>query len=83
MKRLTRILVAVFLILSVSSSSLTFDKISIENYSKSESLAFNTTEKSTTRNIKNIAVFIEFSDSDTNVVNHLDDEQSVNNANLI
>jgi len=83
MKRLTRILVAVFLILSVSSSSLTFDKISIENYSKSESLAFNTTQKSTTRNIKNIAVFIEFSDSDTNVVNHLDDEQSVNNANLI
>lgn len=83
MKRLTRILVAVFLILSVSSSSLTFDKISIENYSKSESLAFNTTQKSTTRNIKNIAVFIEFSDSDTNVVNHLDDEHSVNNANLI
>jgi len=28
-------------------------------------------------------VFIEFSDSDNNVINHLDDVQSVNNANLI
>lgn len=39
--------------------------------------------RSQSKKIKNLAVFIEFSDSDKNVVNHLDDEECVKNAEKI
>lgn len=83
MKRLSKILVAIFLLLSISSSNVTLSKIStIENTSTTKILASSTT-KAAVRNIKNIVVFIEFSDSDKNVIHHLDDEESVKNANII
>lgn len=37
----------------------------------------------TSKKVKNLAVFIEFSDSDKNVTNHLDDEECVQNAEKI
>ena len=39
--------------------------------------------KATKKSIKNLAVFVKFSDSNTNVMNHLDDEQCVENAEKI
>lgn len=42
-------------------------------------LAMNS-ENGSTKYLKNIAVFIRFSDSDTNVVHHLDDNESISNA---
>lgn len=71
------------MLLSISSSNVTLSKIStIENTSTTKILASSTT-KAAVRNIKNIVVFIEFSDSDKNVIHHLDDEESVKNANII
>jgi len=81
MKKLTKIFIVILLVLSFSSGSLFNEKV--ENYSKSEILALYKEEKATTRNIKNIVVFIKFNDSDTKVINHLDDEASVQNAYTI
>ncbi len=82
-RRPLKTLIAVLLFLIVSSH---FTMNAIENIEKSTNnpiLALNANEKSSVRNMKNIAVFIEFSDSDINVTHHLDDEKSVENARLI
>ena len=58
-----------------------------ENFSKesfwTDSLAMASQSKSGVTNLKNIVIFIEFSDSDTLMSNHLDDPQSVMNAEKI
>lgn len=55
--------------------------VDYSNYSNS--LAINDRISTQGKNIKNLAVFIKFSDSNLNVEHHLDDEESVKNANKI
>ena len=71
-----KILAFVFLFLLVCSSS-SF-QVSKATPKKDQELALAKTI--TPRKIKQLAVFIKFSDSDTNVLNHIDDTESVENA---
>lgn len=82
MKKLTKLLVSLFICtLLILSNTLVYDIKTIETNANENLLALN--KSSSTKNIKNIAVFIEFADSETTGTIHLDDKQSVNNANII
>lgn len=75
MKKYIKSILIVFLILisfSKTSNTIDIDVINKELFSSNA-----------LRNIRNIAVFIEFSDSDQYVDRHLDDEESVANANIV
>lgn len=96
MKKFTKLLFTFLICFSLSSSGnlieidKTFDTQSaynrIANYNElygieeklSPQVDLNT--KSDTLNLKYLAIFIEFQDSDTEVTNHLDDPQSISNA---
>ena len=79
MKKRTKIISLISLILFVFSFSFRFVKEKvIETEIQQNSLAL--FEKNTAKSIKQLAVFIKFSDSDANVVHHLDDKESVSNA---
>jgi len=82
MKKLTKLLVSLFICtLLILSSTVVYEVKTIETNDNKNILALNTT--ASTKNIKNIAVFIEFADSETTGTVHLDDKQSVENANII
>lgn len=86
MKKLSKILVFLFLFLFfvISDNNFNFDVRRIIITEANQKLfALNTNERINRRSLKNIAIFIKFSDSDLNVINHLDDEQSVLNAEKI
>lgn len=79
MKKHLKICLILFLCLLISSIGIkSLEKQTIITEINQNTYAKNT--EKTTKSIKNIVVFIRFNDSDTNVINHLDDEQSVLNA---
>ncbi len=80
MKNIAKFLVIVFLFFI---SSLPNETIVEQINTNTLAYAFNLKQASSTKNLKNIAVFIKFNDSDANVMHHLDDEQSVENANQL
>ena len=82
MKKLTKLLVSLFICtFLILSSTVVYEVKTIETNVNKNILALN--KASSTKNIKNIAVFIEFADSETTGTVHLDDKQSVENANII
>lgn len=78
MKKLNKILILLLCML-ITSTNIISNETKIINTRSNEEL-LSTVNKKT---LKNIVVFIEFNDSDTLVTNHLDDEQSVKNAEVI
>lgn len=80
MKRLTKILLLFVLLLVLPSTTSIFTNQGMFNISRTQNYSNGRLSR---RELKNIVVFIEFSDSDTNVIHHLDDEQSIINANEI
>lgn len=83
MKRLFKILVSTFILsVLVLFSPFYLNVVEIETHNKLDSLSASYS-KGLRGDVKNIAIFIEFADSDANVVNHLDDPESVSNANKI
>lgn len=85
MKKLSKILVFLFFILVILVINVNnfFDDGGVITTEVNQELLASSLEKSSKRSLKNIAVFIRFSDSDLNVVHHLDDLQSVSNAEKI
>ena len=82
MKKLTKLLVSLFICtFLILSSTVVYEVKTIETNANKDILALD--KSSSTKNIKNIAVFIEFADSETTGTVHLDDKQSVENANII
>lgn len=82
MKKLTKLLVSLFICtFLILSSTVVYEVKTIETNVNKDILALD--KSSSTKNIKNIAVFIEFADSETTGTVHLDDKQSVENANII
>jgi len=78
MKKLNKILILLLCMLITSTNIISNETKVINTRSNEELLS--TVNKKT---LKNIVIFIEFNDSDTLVTNHLDDEQSVKNAEVI
>ncbi len=76
MQRKNKILTFLLIITLFTTSFYQNQSITITTQSKT----WITNTERTIKNLKNIAIFIEFSDSDTNVTHHLDDAESVNNA---
>ncbi len=78
MKKVSRILLTVFILLflifpvNVNSGVFKQSVVSQKVYSTASS-----------KNLKNLVVFIEFKDSDLSVTHHLDDDESVENAKKI
>ena len=82
MKKLTKLLVSLFICaLLILSSTVVYEVKTIETNANKDILALD--KSSSTKNIKNIALFIEFADSEKTGTVHLDDKQSVENANII
>ncbi len=78
MKKLNKILI-ILLCMLITSTNIISNETKVINTRSNEEL-LSTVNKKT---LKNIVIFIEFNDSDTLVTNHLDDEQSVKNAEVI
>ncbi len=76
-KRNKKIVAFIFLVLFICSSS-SF-KVSKATIKSDQELALAKIDPNP-RKIKQLAVFIKFSDSDSNVLNHIDDIESVENA---
>lgn len=75
MKKLSKILLSLFLCLLLTSTSVFTDKTKFIKTTSNQNLLL-----SNNKELKNIVVFIEFSDSNTSGTNHLDDEESIQNA---
>lgn len=80
MKKLFKLLLLVTALLLLPSNSEILSKKEVFNVTQTELSA---ESRASRRELQNIVVFIEFSDSDTNTTHHLDDEQSVKNAEAI
>lgn len=78
MKKLNKIII-LLLCLLLTSTNIMSNETKIINTKSNETLLATSNKKT----LKNIVVFIEFNDSETLVTNHLDDEQSVQNAYTI
>lgn len=80
MKRLGKIFGIVILCLfAFTGANYNSDIVLIDSYAKN----YASNNVANQKRIKNLAIFIKFKDSDTNVVNHLDDAASISNAEKI
>ncbi len=83
MKKLSKILVSLFLYILLTIPNINYININTQSETKNTKNILAINQKAAKHTLKNIAVFIEFKDSDANVTNHLDDEQSVKNAEIV
>ena len=74
MKRINKLLISFILIFLISSSNLSLANTKVINSISKQQLT------SSQQTLKNIVVFIEFSDGENAVTHHLDDDQSIENA---
>lgn len=75
MKKLSKILLSLFLCLLLTSTNVFTNEAKLIKTTSNQNLLL-----SNSQSLKHIVVFIEFSDSNTSGTNHLDDEESIQNA---